>query len=398
MIGFYARHLQCRRCATPGSCCWSWRRPSPLTVALFITTPKGLFPQDDTGLIMAMTEASPGCLLPGHGGAAAGARRPVQKDPAVAGVGSFIGGGGGWRRLGQPGPALHQPQARERAAAHRRGDQPAAGKTSHIPGISNFMVAGAGSAGRRAQSKGAYQFTLWDSDLDELATWMPKVLARMRKRAGLVDVTSDREQGGLAGECGDRPHRRLALGVGIQAIDDALNDAFGERQISTIYTERNQYRVVLEVAPREQRDPADIARIYVRARRQQVPLSAIAHLERGSAALVVNHQGAFPSITISYNLGARRAARRRPARPCSMPSRQDAPARRPARGVRRRRAIVPAERGRAGHPDAAALLAMYIILGVLYESLIHPSPSSRRCPRPGSARCWRSTSSAWSCR
>ena len=116
------------------------------------------------------------------------------------------------------------------------------------------------------------------------------------------------------------------LGVAIQSIDDALNNAFGERQISTIYTQRNQYRVVLEVAPRAQRDPADISKIYVPGKGGEVPLSAFAHLERGSAALVVNHQGAFPSVTISYNLAPNVALARR-QRGGAAGRRRDAPAR-----------------------------------------------------------------------
>ncbi len=349
------------------------------TVALFITTPKGLFPQDDAGLIMAMTEASPDVSFPEMKRLQQEVADRVQKDPAVTGVGSFIGGGGGSVNQGRLFISL--VDASERPSIDAVVDR-LRKTTGHVPGISNFMVPVQDLRAGARSSKGAYQFTLWDNNLDELVVWMPKVLARMRALPGLVDVSTDREQGGLEAQVVIDRIEASRLGVAIQAIDDALNDAFGERQISTIYTERNQYRVVLEVAPREQRDPKDISRIYVPGKGGQVPLSAFAHLERGSAALVVNHQGAFPAITISYNLspGATLAATTpqvlQAVAEMHLPDGLHAEFAGDAQ-------LFQQSGGGQGILIGAALLAMYIILGVLYESLLHPLTIISTLPSAG---------------
>ena len=349
-----------------------------LTVALFITTPKGLFPQDDAGLIMAMTESSPDTSF----GAMAALQQElvarVERDPAVQGVGSFIGGGGSvnqGRLFISLKPESERPPVETVIGRLRR-------KTGDIAGISSFMVPVQDFRAGARQSKAQYQFTLWDSDLAELSDWMPKVLARMRTIPGLVDVTSDREQGGLEARVVIDRTAASRLGVGIQAIDDALNDAFGERQVSTIYSERNQYRVVLTVAPREQRDPADITRIYAAGSGGQVPLSAFARLERGSAALVVNHQGAFPSITISFNL--KEGTTLADATPAVL---DGVAAMHLPDGLHAEFSgdaqLFQQSGGGQGLLILAALLAMYIILGVLYESLLHPLTIISTLPSAG---------------
>ncbi len=223
-------------------------------------------------------------------------------------------------------------------------------KLSHTPGITLFMVAVQDLRAGGRSGKGSYQYTLWDADLDELLAWQSKVIDRLRKVPGLVDVSTDREQGSLEAKVVIDRAKASALGVGIQAVDDALNDAFGERQVSTIYTQRNQYRVVLEVATRDQRDPADLTRIYVPGTGgTQVPLSAFTHIERGTSALVVNHQGAFPSVTITYNLRTERQPRH--DQPSDHAGRgRHAPSRRLACRVHRRRAGLPAGRRQPGDP------------------------------------------------
>ena len=200
---------------------------------------------------------------------------------------------------------------------------------------------------------------------------------------GVVDVTTDREQGGLQANVTIDRQAAARLGVRIQDIDNALNDAFSQRQISTIYTQRNQYRVILEVDRKYQRDPNDLTQVYVPGSgRSQVPLSAVARVERGIAPLVVNHQGQFPAVTITYNLAPNTTV-------------QDATA-----------AIEQAVSGMhvpdAIHTDfagdvkafqksigaqplllLAALIAVYIVLGVLYESLAHPLTIISTLPSAG---------------
>ena len=350
-----------------------------LTVELFKTTPKGFVPEDDTGLIMGMTEAAPDVSFPAMATLQQSLSDVILKDPAVDGVGSFIGGGGGVN-AGQLFIGL-KPEG-QRPTAAKVIDR-LRGKLEHTPGIRLFMIPIQDLRAGGRQGKGSYQFTLSDSDLDELQTWQPRVLERLRKVPGVVDMSTDREQGGLEAEVViDRP-AAARLGVSIQSIDDALGDAFGERQISTIYTPRNQYRVVLEVAPKDQQDPSDLTRIYVAGTgNSQVPLSAFTTLKRRNAALVVNHQGAFPAVTLSYNLvdgasleGTSDAIREAVAE-MHLPD-----------GLHAEFAgdalVFQQGAGGQGLLLLGALLSIYIILGVLYESLTHPLTILSTLPSAG---------------
>ena len=153
------------------------------------------------------------------------------------------------------------------------------------------------------QSDSSYQFTLWDTDYGELVDWAPRVLAAIAAIPGLVDVSTDREQGGLQLNVAIDRTAASRMGVRVQDIANALNNAYAQRQVSTIYTQRNQYRLILEIDPLYQRKPDDLDRIYVSgANNTQVPLSAVTKIERGLSPLVVNHQGQFPAITISFGL------------------------------------------------------------------------------------------------
>ncbi len=350
-----------------------------LTVELFIVTPKGFFPQDDAGLIIGMTEASPDTSFPAMSALQQRLADIVERDPSVDGVGSFIGGGGGSVNQGRLyislKPSDERPPITDVVARLRK-------TLSSTPGISIFMVPVQDLRAGARQSKAQYQFTLWDSSLTELVDWQPKVLARMRTTPGLVDVSTDREQGGLQANVVIDRTQAARLGVAIQAIDDALNNAFGERQVSTIYTQRNQYRVVLEVAPRNGADPADLSKIYVPGKGGEVPLATIARVERGAAALVVNHQGAFPSVTLSYNtapgtnLEAANAAVLQAVAELHLPDGLHAEFAGDAK-------LLQQSGGGQGLLILAALGAMYIILGILYESLIHPITIISTLPSAG---------------
>ncbi|RYC32963.1 acriflavine resistance protein B [Lichenibacterium minor] len=350
-----------------------------LTMELFRTTPKGFVPEDDTGLIMGLTEAAPDVSFPAMSTLQQSLSDVILDDPAVDGVGSFIGGGGGVNS-GQLFIGL-KPEG-QRPTAAKVIDR-LRGKLQHTPGIRLFMIPIQDLRAGGRQGKGSYQFTLSDSDLDELQLWQPRVLERLKAVPGVVDMSTDREQGGLEAEVViDRPEASR-LGVSIQSIDDALGDAFGEKQVSTIYTQRNQYRVVLEVAPKDQRDPSDLARIYVPgAKGTQVPLSAFATVKRRNAALVVNHQGAFPAVTLSYNLkdGASLEATSDEIRAAvagmHLPD-----------GLHAEFAgdalVFQQGAGGQGLLLLGALLSIYIILGVLYESLTHPLTILSTLPSAG---------------
>jgi multidrug efflux pump len=235
--------------------------------------------------------------------------------------------------------------------------------------------------GRRGDSQ--YQFTLWGPDLEALQTWVPRVLQRLRSEPGLVDVSTDREQGGLQLNVSIDRTSAARLGVRVQDISDALNNAFAQRQISTIYTQRNQYRVILEIDPKFQRDPEDLSRIYVSgAGDTEVPLSAVARFERSLAPLVVNHQGQFPSVTITFSLGADMTLETATANveravaemhmPDSIRAEFAGDARAYARTVSAQPLLI-----------LGALICVYIVLGVLYESLAHPLTILSTLPSAG---------------
>jgi len=219
---------------------------------------------------------------------------------------------------------------------------------------------------------GRNQFTIWSPKLADLDQWVPKVVDQLKTVPEITGVNTDRDNRGLQVDVVIDRLAASRLGVRIQDIDAALNNAFSQRQVSTIYNQRNQYRVVLETEPRFQRDPGDLAKIYVPgANSMQVPLSSVARFERGLAPLVVNHQGQFPAVTVSYELApgvvqqeASDAIDQAVAE-LHMPETIRGEFAGDARAARR------SGTGQ-GLLIITALIAVYIVLGVLYESLLHP--------------------------
>jgi hydrophobe/amphiphile efflux-1 (HAE1) family protein len=353
-----------------------------LTVHMFRTMPKGYFPQDDTGLIFGSTEASPDISFPAMAVLQQKAAAIVQRDPDVASTASFIGSSGGSSvNQGRFFIALKPESVRSGASVQainrmRRELGSLAGMTVYM-----FPVQDLRAGGR--QSKAQYQYTLWDSSLAELADWAPKVLDRLKQVKELADVTSDRENGGLKAMVTIDRDAASRLGVAIADIDTALNDAFGQRQASIIYSQRNQYRVVVETLPERQRDPNDFTGLYVPAANgTQVPLSAVARIERGSMPLVVNHQGPVPAVTISFNLAPDRTldaatqAIEEAIHGMNLPD-----------GLRTEFAGDARDFQRTSSNQAwlilYALVAVYLILGILYESLIHPVTIISTLPSAG---------------
>jgi multidrug efflux pump len=233
------------------------------------------------------------------------------------------------------------------------------------------------------QSDSNYQYTLTSADLELLQKWAPLVAKRMETVEGITDVSSDRDPGGLQLNLKIDRQKASSLGVRVQDIDNALNNAFSQRQISTVYTQRNQYQVILEIDPRFQNDPSDLDRIFVAgADDTQVPLSAVVHYERGLAPLAVYHTQSFPSTTVSFNLlpdvtlQAATTSIQRAVDELHMPE-----------GIR------GGFEGNAGDFNKTtgrqpllilgALIAMYIVLGVLYESLAHPLTIISTLPSAG---------------
>jgi hydrophobe/amphiphile efflux-1 (HAE1) family protein len=353
------------------------------TVQLFLTLPTGYFPQDDTGLLFGWTQAAADVSFGEMRRLQEQATKIVAADPAVAHVGSFIGSSG-WiasMNTGRLLVALKPMEVRQlpaqRVIARLRS------QLQSISGLNVFLVPTQDVRIGARQGKSDYQFTLWSPDLAELRRIAPLVAERLRSVPGLVDVTTDQEAGGLQADIVIDRKTAAQLRVGVQDIVAALNDVYAQRQIAVIYGERNQYRVVLGVEQRLGRSPEDLTSVYVpSALGNEVPLAAVSSTGRSLAPLVVNHQGQFAAITISYSLApgitlgqatpAIRSAVAGMALPESLHAEFAGDAAAFARSANDQTLLV-----------IAALIAIYILLGVLYESLIHPLTILSTLPSAG---------------
>jgi multidrug efflux pump len=355
-----------------------------LTVYLYIVTPKGYFPQDDTGLIFGGTQASTDISFASMERMQLMAMDIVLADPAVAGLGSSVGASGFNASVNNGRLFISlKPLDQRNNVSTQTVIARLRAKLSNIPGMRVFLVPSQDLRVGGRQSNSQYQFTLWSPDIDQLQAWVPKVLERVRALPGIIDVTTDREQGGLQANIVIDRDMATRLGVRIQDIDNALNDAFSQRQISTIYSARNQYRVVLEVDDKYQRDPTNLADLYVPGKgNSQVPLSAVAKFTRGIAPLVANHQGQFPSTTITYNVAPDMPLETATADLQQAVAQLHIPDTIHADFA----GDVQAFRQSAGAQPLlilAALIAVYIVLGVLYESLAHPLTIISTLPSAG---------------
>ncbi len=344
-----------------------------LTVVLFAKLPKGYFPTDDSGFIFGSTRASADISFQAMLGLQQRVADTVMADPAVASIGSTLGGSSfaGGSNRGTMFISLKPPEERGGLSTSLVIDR-LRRELGKIPGIRLFMVAAQDIRSGGRQSDSDFQYTLSSADLDLLQKWGPLVAKRMETVQGITDISSDSDPGGL--QLNLKIDRKMAASVGadIQDIDNALNNAFAQRQISYIYTQRNQYQIVLEVDPHFQDDPADLAHIYVAgANNTQIPLSTLVHYSRGLAPLAVRHTSSFPSTTISFNtlpnvpLETATANIRQAVAELHMPE-----------GIRGTFEGNAADSQKtASHQPLlilGALVAVYIVLGVLYESLAHP--------------------------
>jgi multidrug efflux pump len=355
-----------------------------LTAGLFVKVPKGYVPQDDTGLIFGGTRASTDISFEAMEKLQQEAAAIVMADPAVAGVGSSVGASGFNASVnrGRLFVSLKPPAERGNVSTQQVVNRLRT-KLNGIPGLRVFMVPAQDLRAGGRQSDSQYQFTLWSSDIDALQALVPKVLERVKQIPGIVDVTTDREQGGLQANVNIDRAAAARLGVRMQDVDNALNDAYSQRQVSTIYGPRNQYRIVLEVDRRYRRDPNDLSQIYVSGKGNvQVPLSAIAKVERGIAPLVVNHQGQFPSTTITYNLAPGTTIEDGTAAITQAVAEMHLP---DTIHTDFAGDVQQFKRSAGAQPILllAALIAVYIVLGVLYESLAHPLTIISTLPSAG---------------
>ncbi|HQY28213.1 MAG TPA: efflux RND transporter permease subunit, partial [Burkholderiaceae bacterium] len=274
-----------------------------LTVALYVAVPKGFFPVQDTGVIQGVSEAEQSISFPAMAERQQALAREILKDPAVESLSSFIGVDG-------VNPTLNTGRLLINLKPRSQRDADASGvirrlqsRVAQMPGITLYMQPVQDLTIEDRVSRTQYQFSLEDADPERLAVWVPRMVERMRAIPALADVASDLQDRGLQAYLEIDRDAAGRLGLSMSAIDNALYSAFGQRQVSTIFTQANQYRVVLEVAPQFQSSPRALEAIHVSGSAGQlVPLSSIARVVERPTALVVNHIGQFPAATISFNL------------------------------------------------------------------------------------------------
>jgi len=354
-----------------------------LTIFLYIEVPKGFFPQQDTGLITANTEANSDISFQAMSDKQQEAAKIILSDPAVQGLGSFVGSGGfnATANGGRMFIAL-KPLSERRVSADQVINR-LRPKLAKLQGLATYLQAVQDIRVGGRSSKAQFQFVLRDESLEEMREWTPKYIAALRKEPGLTDVSSDQENAGQQLNIVVNRDDAARLNLNMNAIDQVLQDAFSQRQVSVIYTQRNQYHVVLEIDPRDHESPAALDKIYVKSTTGElVPLSAVAHYEHGIAPLSITHQGQFPAATLTFNLppGA---------------SLGDA-----AKHIQKAAADIhlppTVHTEFAGNAKAfadslrdepilimAALLSIYIVLGILYENTMHPITIISTLPSAG---------------
>jgi multidrug efflux pump len=353
-----------------------------VNVYLYMLVPKGFFPESDTGRLMGAVQADQDTSFQALHDRLAQFVDTVGADPAVQAVVGMTGGQqGSATNTGRMFIAL-KPVA-ERHATMAEVMARLRPKLAGVPGASLYMQAVQDLRIGGRLGNGAYQFTLQGDDLAELSAWAPRMLRAMQTLPALVDVSSDQQNRGLQASVAIDRDTAARLGVTPRMIDDALYDAFGQRQVSTLYTPLNQYHVVMEVAAEFRQDPEMLRQIYVQSTKgTPVPLSAFARFAPATTALAVNHQGQFPSVTISFNLtpgvalGDAVTAIGAAAREIGLPAGIRATFQGTAQAFQSSLANEPVL-------ILAALVAVYIVLGVLYESYIHPLTILSTLPSAG---------------
>jgi multidrug efflux pump len=353
-----------------------------LTVHLAIIVPKGFFPQEDTGLINGVTEASPDVSFPQMMHLQETAAAVAVADPDIASVASFIGSDGTNPTTNSGRLTINLKPRNERKASASDIMSRLAPKMRQIEGISVYLQSVQDLQIDSRVSRTQFQYTLEDAIPEELAEWAPKVLAKMKSLPALRNVASDQETAGLQMSLTIDRDTASRLGISPQLIDDTLYDAFGQRQISIIFTQLNTYRVILEVKPEYQQNPQALDKIYLNVGGNQVPLSTFVHMTPTQTPLAIDHQGQFPSVTLSFDVGdgvalgeavdAITAANQEMGIPVGL------------HGSFQGTAAAFRE-SLASEPILllAALITVYIVLGVLYESYIHPITILSTLPSAG---------------
>ncbi len=347
---------------------------------LFFHVNSGFFPQQDTGRISGMIQGDQDLSFAAMSQKMRTFTDIVLKDPAVDTIASFTGGGSGGstaRMFGQLKPLSERKISVDEVIARiRKATSKVPGAVLYLQAVQDLSMGGHGTAAQ-------YQYTLQADNLDDLTHWAPLLQKRLSRIPELRDVNSDQQMHGLQTSLVVNRDTASRLGVSMQAIDNTLSDAFGQRQVSNMYKGLNQYHVVLEVMPSAQQSPEALKSIYVPATGGSlIPLSAFAHYEPSNTALSVNHLGIFPAITLSFNLAP--GASLGPAvehiqsatREIGVPATVHATFQGTAQAFQD-------SRSSQLFLIITALIAVYIVLGILYESFIHPITILSTIPSAG---------------
>jgi multidrug efflux pump len=355
-----------------------------LTLYLYMVVPKGFFPVQDTGVILGISDAPQNISFDAMSARQQQLAKVILNDADVASLSSFIGVDGTNPTLNSGRIQINLKPRSERSSSaseiirrlQRQLEQQVQGITLYMQPVQDLTV-------EDRVSRTQFQYSMEDVDAQELSTWSQKLLNRLRTSPALRDVASDQQNGGLRADLVIDRDTASRLGILPAAIDNTLYDAFGQRQVSTIYTQLNQYHVVLEVDQQFQQNPESLNTLYVKSSTgSQVPLSAFSHIDQTNASLAINHQGQFPVVTLSFNLapgvslGEATKAIDAAEQEIQMPASIHTSFQGTAAAFRNSLSSEPLL-------ILAAIVTVYIVLGVLYESYIHPITILSTLPSAG---------------
>ncbi|MEZ2347122.1 multidrug efflux RND transporter permease subunit [Terriglobus sp. RCC_193] len=354
-----------------------------LTLLLYMWVPKGFFPVQDTGVILAITDAPQDISFNAMSQRQQALANAILKDPDVDSLSSFIGIDATNQTLNSGRIQINlksRDERKESATEIIRRLQPNLDK---VEGIKAYMQPLQDLTVENRTARTQYQYSVEDANSDELVLWSTRILQKFQTLPALADVASDQTTDGLEASLVIDRDTASRLGITPQNIDDTLYDAFGQRQVSTMFTQQNQYHVILEVAPQYQKSPKALDSIYVKSSSgTQVPLSAFTHFEPKKTTLAISHEGQFPSVNISFNLapgysiGDAVSQVRKAEKELNMPLSVNA-------NFQGTAASFEASLSNEPILILAALITVYIVLGVLYESYIHPITILSTLPSAG---------------
>jgi len=352
------------------------------TIWLYMIVPKGFFPVQDTGVIMGISDAPESVSFSSMAERQQRLAAAVLKDPDVASLSSFIGVDGTNTTPNSGRIQINLKPKDERTADASAIIKRLQQEVSGVEGITLYMQPVQDLTVEDRISRTQYQFSLEDADAKELGQWTNKLMAKLKTLPELRDIATDQQnQAAMANLVIDRD-TASRLGISMAAVDNTLYDAYGQRLVSIMFTQLNQYHVVLEVDPTFRNDPDSLKSIFVPGATGQVPLSAIAHFETTTGPLSINHQGQFPSVTFSFNLGGQYSLGEAVSAINKAVAEVGLPPSIQVRFQGTARAF-EASQANEGWLILAAIVTVYIVLGVLYESYIHPITILSTLPSAG---------------